>query len=160
MAAHVFAPAACLGGADRSLRTVRHVEFGVPIQRKQTATVGHKKVKARNLARARALWIRGKGRRCRETLRNGGQFFLELTPEHVVDTKGAEPIGVERRIQSIRANASRSIEPPHFRDGGTRQSRGRVHRQVKTDERCRANRVLVQPFLRQVKTRDLPTRSS
>ena len=156
MAAHVPAAAAGFRVADDARRAVAGVRTRVSASGGSVKPIRNEKVQARDglpaapspsaSRRPRAQKAEGAPR----PKRNRREFLFKLAAEHVVHAERTEPVGVERRIEAVGAEARGGIERACFSNERAGEARGRVHRQMERDEAGAANRVVGDRLLRGV----------
>jgi len=161
MTAEMFASAARLGRADDSPAAVGELQRRVAAKRRQASAIGHEKLDARDnwMARLKACTTFGRFDRraglqaCRCV---SHQLFFELAAKHRVDSKRPQPVGVQRRVQAVRADPGRRVDRSHGGNDGSSEPRRRVHRQVNADEIGAFDFVAPQPFPTEIDADDVP----
>src|SRR5437773_2365281 len=87
------------------------------------------------------------------------QLLLELAAEDRVRAERTQPLGVQRCVQTVRANARRRVQRARVSDDRRSQPRRGVHRQMERDEVGGYEYLVSQTLLRRVDARDRPPRS-
>ncbi len=99
--------------------------------------------------------IRSRPTGLRNSARDDSEVAFEFAAENIVDAEGAQPVAVQRRVETVRAQARRGIEGARLADHRRGQPRRGVHRQMKRDQIGIGQRGIGEALLGQVRAHDV-----